>query len=99
MAYSMLVTSFISQVINSSPNKKIMDYGYLEQLKDILPGILLAVFMGICTLGARLLGQGNLITLVLQVIIGVVVYIGCSAMLKLESFVFLFDMVKKKASR
>lgn len=99
MAYSMLVTSFISQVINSSPNKKIMDYGYLEQLKDILPGILLAVFVGICTLGARLLGQGNLITLVLQVIIGVVVYIGCSAMLKLESFVFLFDMVKKKASR
>lgn len=99
MAYSMLVTSFISQVINSSPNKKLMDYGYLEQLKDIMPGILLAVFMGICTLGARLLGQGNLITFILQVIIGVVIYIGCSAVLKLESYIFLLDMVKKKLHR
>lgn len=99
MAYSMLVTSFISQVINSSPNRKLMGYGYLEQLKDIMPGILLAVFMGICTLGARLFEQGNLITLILQIVIGFVVYIGCSALLKLESFVFLLDMVKKKFHR
>ena len=36
MAYSLLVTSVLSQIINSSPNKKLLRYGYLEQLKDIL---------------------------------------------------------------
>ncbi len=99
MAYSLLVTTFISQFINASPNKKLMNYSYLEQLKDILPGILLALLMGVCTLSARLLNQGNLVTLILQTIIGVVVYISGSVVFRLESFAFLLDMIKKKVGK
>ncbi len=44
----MLVSSVLSQIINSWPNKKLLNYGYLEQLKDIFPGIALAVVMGFC---------------------------------------------------
>ena len=47
MAYSQLVSSVLSQIINSCPNKKLLNYPYREQLKDILPGILLAVGMGL----------------------------------------------------
>ena len=35
MAYTLLITSVISQIINSWPNKKLLGYSYLEQLKDI----------------------------------------------------------------
>ena len=43
--YSLLLSSVISQIINSWPNRKLLGYGYLEQVKDFAPGILLAVGM------------------------------------------------------
>ncbi len=94
MAYSMLLSSVISQIINSWPNRKLMNYGYLEQLKDILPGILLAVFMGICTTPVSYLGLGTVPTLVVQVIVGVIVYVGGSILFKMESFYYILDMIK-----
>ena len=48
MAYSLLLSSVLSQIINSWPNRKLLKYGYLEQVRDFAPGILLAVLMGIC---------------------------------------------------
>ena len=46
MAYSLLVTSVLSQIINSWPNKKLLGYHYLAQLKDMLPQIVLSCIMG-----------------------------------------------------
>ena len=40
MAYSLVFVSLCSQIINAWPNKKLLDYSYFEQLKDILPNIL-----------------------------------------------------------
>lgn len=96
MAYSVLIISFVSQVINSWPNKRLMGYSYFEQLKDIMPSILLALFMGICTLSARLLSLGNVVTIFIQILVGSVIYIIGSYILKLESFLFLLEMIKEK---
>lgn len=94
MAYSLLVTCFISQIINSWPNKKLMNYSYLEQLKDILPGIGLAAFMGVCVYCVNFLHLSNWLTLIIQVPLGAIIYIGLSALLKLESFTYCWNMVK-----
>lgn len=94
MAYSLLFTSVASQIINSWPNKKLMNYSYLEQLKDILPGIGLAVFMGGCVYCVNFLHLSNWLTLLIQVPLGAVIYIGLSALLKLESFTYCWNMVK-----
>ena len=96
MAYSLLFTSIISQIINSWPNKKLMNYGYLEQLKDILPGIILATFMGICVKLVRFIPvtMPLVIVLILQVITGAAIYIILSKLFKLESFGYLIDVIK-----
>lgn len=94
MAYSLLVTSVLSQIINSWPNKKLMNYSYIEQLKDILPGILLAAFMGGCVYCVNFLHLSNWLTLLIQVPLGAVIYIGLSALLKLESFTYCWNMAK-----
>lgn len=94
MAYSLLVVSVLSQIINSWPNKKLMNYSYLEQLKDILPGILLAAFMGVCVYCVNFLHLSNWLTLLIQVPLGAVIYIGLSALLKLESFTYCWNMIK-----
>ena len=94
MALSLLVTSVLSQIINSWPNKKLMNYSYLEQLKDILPGILLAAFMGGCVYCINFLHLHSVITLLIQVPLGAVIYIGLSYLLKLEAFLYCLNTVK-----
>ncbi len=99
MAYSLMAESLIAQVINTSPNKKLLDYGYGEQLKDILPGILLALFMGACILPVTFLGLHPVLTILLQVILGMAVYLGGSAVLKLEAFEYLWKAVRPAVRR
>ena len=94
MAYSLLLSSVLSQIINSWPNRKLLGYGYLEQVRDFAPGILLAVGMGICVYFIGFLPLPTVFTLMIQIIAGVAIYIGASALLKLEEYKYLLGMVK-----
>lgn len=94
MAYSLLVTSVISQIVNSWPNKKLLDYNYIDQLKDILPSILLAVCMGVCIYPVSYLGLPDIATLVMQVVLGAILYIVGSILTRLDAFQYTWRMVK-----
>ena len=94
MAYSLLLSSVLSQIINSWPNRKLLNYGYLEQVRDFAPGILLAVIMGICVYFVGFLPLSIIITLLIQTVVGAVIYIGVSAILRLEEYEYLVGMVK-----
>ena len=94
MAYSLLVSSVMSQIINSWPNRKLLNYGYLEQLKDILPNIMLAVGMGMCVYFIGFIPLPTILVLAIQVISGAAIYIAASAMLHLDSFEYVWGMVK-----
>lgn len=99
MAYSLLVTSVLSQIINSWPNRSLLDYKYLDQLKDILPSILLAVFMGVCIYSVSYLGLRDVVTLLIQIFLGIGIYFCGSVLLKLESFEYLLDLLKSILKR
>ena len=99
MAYSLILSSLLSQLINTWPNRKLLDYRYLEQLKDILPSILLAIFMGCCMWLVNLAHLPDIVTLVIQILIGAAVYLGGSALLKLDTFEYLWNVVKPKIQR
>ena len=94
MAYSLLLSSILSQIINAWPNRQLLGYGYLEQVRDFAPGILLAIGMGICVYFIGFLPLPTIITLLIQIIIGAVIYIGASALLKLEEFEYILGMAK-----
>ena len=94
IGYSLLFTSVTSQIINSWPNKKLLNYSYLEQLKDILPGILLAVAMGVCIYPIQWIGFPDIVTLCIQVPLGAVIYILGSKLFKLDSFEYLWGIIK-----
>lgn len=97
MAYSLLVSCMASQIINSWPNKKLLGYGYTEQLKDILPSIILSVFMGICIYLIPTLGLSPVLSLLIQMMLAAVIYGAGSVFLKLDSFQYLYNLVKRKA--
>lgn len=46
LAVSLLISNIISQIVNSWPNRKLLSYSYLEQVRDIVPNIGLAAIMG-----------------------------------------------------
>ena len=99
MGYSLLVSSVISQLINSWPNKTLLHYSYLEQLRDILPNILLAVFMGGCMWLVNLLGLSDIVTLAIQIPLGLVIYLGGSAVLKFDTFEYFWNVIKPKIQK
>lgn len=93
MAYSLLVGSVLNQIINSWPNRKLLFYGYTEQIKDILPSILLAVGMGICVYFVGFIHLPTIIVLILQICLGAVIFIGLSALLRFEEFTYIINLI------
>lgn len=99
MALSLLATSVLSQIINAWPNSRLLNYSYLRQLADLLPTILLAAAMGACVYPVSLLGLSDIVTLVIQVPLGVLVYVLGSKLLRIDSFEYLMSIVKKLIRR
>lgn len=99
MAYSLLLSTVISMIINSWPNKKLLDYSFAEQIKDILPGLLLAGLMGISVLLVELLNLSSILTLIIQIPLGAAVYISLSALFKLEAFSYSWSTIKSFLGR
>ena len=94
MALSTLVNSLICQLINTWPNRKLLNYSYGDQIGDILPNILLAAVMGGCVFVVGLIGLPDWATLLIQVVLGAVLYAGLSAATKNESYRYLLDVLK-----
>ena len=90
-------TTVISCFINAYPNKKLIDYSYFEQMRDILPSIAAAVVMLGAVLAVQLLGLGAFATLAVQIALGVAVYVAVSVIFRLEPFRLLLNMLKNKA--
>ncbi|MDD6279300.1 MAG: lipopolysaccharide biosynthesis protein [Oscillospiraceae bacterium] len=94
MAYSLLVTSILGQIINSWPNKSLLGYSYLEQVKDMLPQIGLSAIMGVLVYLLRFTGLNDILLLIVQVVCAVCIYIGLSKLLHIESFGYVLDTIK-----
>lgn len=93
MTYSLLVSTLFSMMINAWPNKELLHYSFLEQMKDIMPSILLAVGMGACVYAIGVLHLPTLPLLVIQIFCGGGIYLLGSKLLKLEPFVYLIGII------
>ena len=99
MAYSFLVTTILIQIINSWPNKKLLNYSYLEQVKDMMPQILLSLGMGAAIYAVSFLHLSASLTLLIQIPLGVLVYWSGSKIFHVESYTYIIEMVKNFKKR
>ena len=99
MAYSLIVTSVLSQLINSYPNKKLLNYSYAQQFKDMLPQIGASLFMGVVVYCVQFLGLNSILTLLIQAPVGVVLYVGISKVFHIDSFEYILLMLKSILKR
>lgn len=91
IAYGAMVSAIISSFVNASPNKKLMGYSYFEQVKDILPSILLALVMGLVVFSIGELNCPLALSIPTQIISGVLVYIGLAKVLRFERLNYLIQ--------
>ena len=99
IVYGVLVASVISQVINAWPNKKLLDYSYLEQVWDMIPQIIASAVMGAAIYPVNLLNIHYILMLVIQVPLGAAVYIICSKIMHIDSYEYLLDTLKSLIKR
>ncbi|MCQ2418836.1 MAG: lipopolysaccharide biosynthesis protein [Clostridia bacterium] len=96
MALSVIFTSISGQIINSWPNKKLLGYSYLNQVKDMLPSILLSCFMGAVVYSVTLLPVSNdWLILAIQVPLGIMIYVLGSILFKMEIYHYLLEGINE----
>lgn len=94
MAWSLIFTSIASQVINAWPNKRLLNYPYIDQLKDMMPQIGLSVVMGIPVYLINMLHMNYWVTLMIQIPLGIVLYVCGAWLFKMDSFSYCFNICK-----
>jgi O-antigen/teichoic acid export membrane protein len=93
VAIGFVLSTFISVIVNAFPNKKLLNYGFIEQLRDILPHILIAFIMGGLVYAVGLIRLTIILSLSLQVIVGIIAYLGISKLFKIESLTYVYKIV------
>ncbi|MCM3670902.1 lipopolysaccharide biosynthesis protein [Mesobacillus maritimus] len=95
IAISNAIFACISMIINMIPNKKLMNYSMLEQFRDLAPSFFLSIIMGGIIYPISFLSLPAMAIITLQVLTGGIIYVGASFILKLDSFVYLLNILNK----
>lgn len=95
IAFGTVLVVIFEMVIKATPNKKFIDYGYMEQLKDLLPSMAVSCLMGFCVWWLQYLNLPLILMLAIQASVGASIYILLSVLFKMEAFFYMWDMVKK----
>lgn len=96
MCYGQIFNSIVALVINTYYTGKLINVGFIRQMKDLLPTILLSLIM----FGAILLVDGfietNMYRLVIGVLVGIIVYVSGSYIFKFKELQTLFSLIRRK---
>ena len=96
IAWSIVLFNFVCIFINLYPNKRLLDYGISEQIKDALPTLLLTLMMGVIVYWIQFLQIHLFLILILQFTLGALVYILLCFITKEESYIYLVELIVSK---
>jgi len=97
MIMGMIVISLIAYYLNSYWSGELIDYSMFEQLKDILPSFLLALFMGsVVYMAGLIIKTSPPLTLIIQISLGALLSLGLSEMFKLKEYLYIKEIFIKK---
>ncbi|GAB1431778.1 lipopolysaccharide biosynthesis protein [Spirochaetota bacterium] len=94
MAIGEVFTSFLCTIINASPNKKLMNYSYPEQLIDMTPSYILSLIMFIIVMLVSKLPLQNIILMPIQIITGAAAYALLSFIFNKKQLDYILQMIK-----
>lgn len=96
IALGEVIVEFFAALLNIYPNKKLINYSYIEQLRDLMNAFTPLLLMVITVLCVGLIPMGTFVELTTKVLLGAIAYIGSSYLLKNDSLIYLFNLVVKR---
>ena len=94
-----VIYSIIALYLNTYYTNKLFHYSFALQIRDLLPQLLLSLFMSGCCLLLVEMIDSSLVALIVSVITGVLVYWAGSHSLKLEGYQEFSAIVRKRMHR
>lgn len=91
---AMCLECLLSVVLCCFFSRKLLAYSLREQGKDLMPVMLIGALMGIIVWGVGYLIHNLFIRLLLQIFIGVLVYVLFSKLFKIDSFGYLLKIIQ-----
>jgi len=96
LACSLLVCEVIAILVNTYPNRNLIGYTYIDQLVDLLPNLLMASVMGIVVYQLRDFTDSVIWNLLIQIIVGIVIYIGVCVVTGNQNFKTMINLLKNR---
>ncbi len=88
--------NIVAMYINLYYTKKLINYGYWEQIKDIYPMFLLSLFMFVVVVGLTLIIPNMLMQLAVGGIVGTSIYLGVAYFCKFDELQDIKYMIQRK---
>lgn len=99
IAWTMPIYAIYAAIVNMSPNKKLIGYGLKDQIMDLTPATLLSIIMFFAMKLVERVHVTIPVLLVLQVLVGALVYLLASYISKADAFIYLLEYVKSHLHR
>lgn len=93
IAWGFFIERIIETYINAWPNKKLLNYSYWSQIKDIFPSLLQSLLIFAIIAAINLVPINIFLKLFLQLFVGISVYLLISFITKNESFFYLLSTI------
>lgn len=90
-----IVGGIIGTIINSYPNGYLLKYNYCEQIKDIMPSIILSAMTAIIILSINSHFNNNVYLLICDIVAFVFIYLFLSCITKNKEFAYLIAIIKE----
>lgn len=94
IAWGCVLFNLICVFINIAPNKKLLNYGIGEQIKDALPTLIIAILMGGGIYWIQFMPLSNWLILLSQFLLGAAFYLCLCALLHEESYIYIRDLIR-----
>ena len=95
MLIGQAVCSIISVAINAWPNRRLINYSFLQQIHDILSSFLLAAGMGAVVWGFERFIPNLYLLLFAQCVVGAAIYFATAKFLRFESAEYLWSTARQ----
>lgn len=96
MCYGQIFSSLLSLVINTYYTGKLIKVGFLMQMRDLLPTLLLCLCMFALILFVNSFIANNVLQLLVGILVGVIFYISLSYVLKFKELQELLSLANRK---
>ncbi|MBM4334044.1 MAG: lipopolysaccharide biosynthesis protein [Deltaproteobacteria bacterium] len=97
MIIGQIATSFLAYYMNSYYTGKLLDYGVTEQIRDVIPALIISCIMGGVVYGVTLVPLSTpLISVIVQITAGIILYIAICCLVRKNEILEIMTMIKQQ---